>query len=725
MRKPPKHTKNSMSSKASQYLGSQRECTQCGDEKLVSEQTFALSNKLKGGWHTVCRVCQASEKSGIKQSRVPKPIIRTAGEITDIIDEMYLEALKPKPDIARLEEIVGYLGAKVRDLPDRESFMLFVDIVKPMVAGWMEPGAIHEDIIDGLMSKHRRRLIIATRYSAKSTLTGIWICWRIFREPLIKIMVISRGSKLAARMLRTVRQVFIANCPMLAHMRPDDTCLDNAEQFQVPASTKVTTGGATLTSLGMGSNLPGFRSDLTVGDDIEGPQENTTEKVLDLQEILNELHMINPKGEKVMLGTYQSEFSIYAVLADIEDRDGTPVWEEHRACMFEENPDDKDDIRSRWPGMFSDLDAKDWRKSVTERAWRLHAMLIADPKILNERPLKISNFITVDWPADKTTFYEIVEAGGSPLDLNTWAAPKGDVWFGPGDIDGAQRQYVTTIVGIDPASGLAGRDAIGLAVIGITASGHGVIRHLEGVRGPDKLGNIRRCASLIARFHANHVVVEELADGLFGETLEGQMNILGYPMAVEKITGGGMQKGRRIIETLGPPMAAGRLIMLESVAASDEGGEFTNQLTRISYDGRTGKAKDHDDIVDALAHAVANQKSSLVSSVEDNIANSRAARLSDWRGISLRYGGLGVSESDNRNSFITLGDPSVGGLPLGERLIEEDEVLSKYKTKLEFLQDRHRTMARQGASNEALHSMVLQITRVRAVVTELMEADVL
>jgi hypothetical protein len=93
---------------------------------------------------------------------------------------------------------------------------------------------------------------------------------------------------------------------MLADLVPNDDCLDNAEQFQVPQATKVVTGGATLTSLGVGSNLPGFRSDLTVGDDVEGPADDTPEKVEDLLELLNELHMINPKGEKVMLGTYQS-----------------------------------------------------------------------------------------------------------------------------------------------------------------------------------------------------------------------------------------------------------------------------------------------------------------------------------------------------------------------------------------------------------------------------------
>jgi hypothetical protein len=734
-KRPPKTSgAKKMGAEARRWVGHIRTCLECGDTKEISEQTYALSNKGKGGWHEVCRVCQGLAVSGNEALNVsgnrPQPekaLRKSGGDLQELIDDMYLEHLKPKPNMERLEEIVSHLDALVRDKPDRESFMLFVDIVKPLIAGWQDPGAIHEDIIDGLLSQGRRRLVIATRYSAKSTLASIWLAWRIFKDPLIKIMCISRGSKLAARMLRTVRRVYLENCPMLAHLVPDDSCLDNAEQFQVPQATKLTTGGATFTSLGVGSNLPGFRADLTVGDDVEGPQEDTPEKVEDLLELLNELHMINPKGEKVMLGTYQSEFSIYAKMADQEDREGTPVWENHRACMFEEDKENGD-IRSRWPGMFTDEDAMDWRKSVTERAWRLHAMLIADPSILNERPLKIGQFITVAWPPREGKFPEQVQAGGDPLPhLKTWGAPKGDVWHGPGVLGDRASNYVRTVVGIDPASGLAGRDAIGVAVVSVAATGHAVIRHLEGVRGPDKIGNIRRCAELIVSYEADHVLVEELVDGLFGETLESQLMLMGKHLMVEKVTTGGQQKGRRIIETLAPPMAAGRIVMLEQVSQSDHGGEFANQLVRISYDGRTGKAKDHDDIVDALAHAVANCKGDLTSDVPTNIAEARAQEVDKWRGISMRYGGLGIDPADKAPGAraIAVGDPMGGGGSLGERLVEEDEVLTRYEARLSALHEAYRTMARQNASTITLSHLRKQIDQVKEVVDTLKEVNVL
>jgi hypothetical protein len=714
-----------MSAVARAELGQPRECDTCAEFKLVGEKTFALLIKGRRGWHKTCRVCQGVARAeninnlSIKQQH--------AKSDTDeaLIDEMYLLHMNGRSP-ARLQTIQEELGHRVRVAAEAGnragSLNLFINIVKPMVPGWMEPGSIHEDIKAGLLSEHRRALIIATRYSAKSTLTGIYVAWEIFLDPLIKILVVSRGSKLAARMLRTVRRVLIANCPVLSHLIPSDDCLDNAEQFQVPQTLEVVTGGATLTSLGMGSNLPGFRSDLTIGDDVEGPADDTPEKVSALEEALNELHMINPKGRKIMLGTYQSEFSVYAKLADLEDEEGTPVWELHRACMFEEqeSADGKMGFHSRWQGMFTDKDALDWRRSVTLRAWRLHAMLIADASILHERPLKISDLPVLNWHAKSPEFPINVSRTAERLtQLPRWSAPKGDEWLRcePSTVLG---RFADIIMAVDPASGLAGRDAIGCAVLGITQGGIGIILHLEGVRAHDKTIARRRVAQIGMEFGASVCLVEELADGLFGETLESDFIHINYPMTVDKVTTGGQQKGRRIVESLGPPMGAGRLVILESVVRSDHGGEFVNQMVRISYDGRTGKAKDHDDIVDALAHAVARCKHSLISDVADNISEFKATELDRWANVPLRDGGLGnfdesVYDQSRRISLSGYADKS-----LAESLLEEDEVLIALTERRDRLQEVVHEDVRFGRAPEQrtvgkIKVLTRQILEIRSV----------
>jgi hypothetical protein len=728
MATPPK-TRRKINPEARAEIGLPRECDTCGEIKEVTNKTYALSKKGKRGWHTTCRVCQgvAKGEKGAKVKDIVKLPVREGHEYNTLIEEMYrLGETNRNP--ARIEEIAQELRDQVFALADagdeRGSLRLFVQIVQPLVAGWMEPGAIHDDIIDGLLSHDRRRLIIATRYSAKSTLTAIYIAWRIMLDPLVKVMVISKGAKLAARMIRTVRRVFFQNCPMLAHLVPTEDCLDNAEQFQTPASLKVTTGGATMSSFGVTSDLPGYRADITIGDDVEGPSDDTPEKVMELEEKLNEIHMINPIGEKIMLGTYQSEFSVYAVLADKVGGDGEPVWELHRCCMFEEDPDGKE-IRSRWPAMFSDADAMDWRKSVTARAWKLHAMLIADPSILNERPLKIGDLILLNASALAREFPLIIQRTQTPApDMPTWGAPKGDVWR-YGQTSGESTTYVQTVVAVDPASGLAGRDAIGVAVISITGSGYAVIRHLEGVRGPSKAHNMRRLASICRDFAGTDLVVEETEESFFGSTLEAELVLVGHPMTVNKAKHGGMKKGQRIIDALAPTMGAGRIIMLESVARSDHGGEFVTQLTKVSYDGRTGKAKDHDDIVDALAHAVNVVRGSLLSDPADNVATHRASRLDRFRGVSLRQGGLGVDHSETSMSRKQAGrnvGSGVRGQPtMGEALIAEDTVLIKLIARRDALSEVIQEDARMGKSADLyivkkVRSLTNQINELKELV---------
>tara|TARA_R110000751_G_scaffold159462_1_gene265194 strand:- start:1170 stop:3380 length:2211 start_codon:yes stop_codon:yes gene_type:complete len=732
MAKQPPKTKRKLNPVARAEIGQMRDCDRCGETKEVTNKHYATFNKGLRGWHTTCRVCQGvekAEKGAYAEQRTASDFIpESMDDLDDKINEMYMLA-ETQRNPGKTDKIAMELRELVTSTfeagHELESFRLFMRVIKPLMGGWKTPGAIHDDIIDGLLSHHRRRLIIATRYSAKSTITSIYVAWRIMLDPLLKVMVVSRGAKLSGRMLRTVRRIYFANCPMLKHLEPTEDCLDNAEQFQTPQSMAVVTGGATLSCFGITSDLPGYRSDLTIGDDVEGPKDDSPEKVGELIEKLNELHMINPTGEKIMLGTYQSEFSSYAQLAYLEDDEGEPVWEHHRACMFEEDEDGKG-IRSRWPAMFSDKDGVDWRRSVTARGWRLHAMLIADPSILNERPLKISDLLLVPWDAKAKTFPVSVARGAvEATQVPTWGAPKGDVWY-YGEPSDQKADYVQTIASIDPASGLAGRDAIGVAILSILPSGMGVIRHLEGVRGPNKAANMRRCAVILRDFGASHLVVEETAEGFFGETLENELIHLGYPMTVEKVTSGGQKKGQRIIESLAPPMGAGRLVLVESVAYSDHGGDFVTQLVKVSYDGRTGAAKDHDDIVDALAHAVAKCKGSLISDQAELMADFSSQKLEHLRFVPLRNGGLGGSDQGGRNirgGSGLHGIPSPGmegeSLSMGELLIEEDEVLTKMTARRDSLQHVVRDDVTHGRQVD--QQMVAKVKSMTAQIKELKE----
>ena len=155
---PPK-TQRKLNPTARAELGAERECDECGEVKLVDNKAYAQKNTGgKRGWSTTCRVCQGvrSKEQGAKPKQ--KTISKFGDDIGNQITEMYLLA-ETNRSPARVEEIGLALREEIRRLheagDDKRSLMLFIDVVKPLVAGWMEPGEIHEDIIDGLLSEPR------------------------------------------------------------------------------------------------------------------------------------------------------------------------------------------------------------------------------------------------------------------------------------------------------------------------------------------------------------------------------------------------------------------------------------------------------------------------------------------------------------------------------------------------------------------------------------------
>ena len=329
----------------------------------------------------------------------------------------------------------------------------------------------------------------------------------------------------------------------------------------------------------------------------------------------------------------------------------------------------------------------------------------------------------------------MIEHGGDLIhDLPTWGAPEGDVWRGPSSVGEARAQYAQIIAAVDPASGLAGRDAIGVAVLGVTPSGLGVIKRLKGVRGPDKYGNIRQCAQIIRDAGATTLYVEENKAGLFADTLESMLVMMEANVGVHKITTGNMQKGKRIIESLAPVMAAGRLIMPKEIARSDDGGEFVHQMVRVAYDGSTGKKNDADDIVDALAHAVNAVGGSLVGDRGSNIGEHRASQLENWRGISLRRGGLGehadsVGLQNRKAQGMRFVDGQSGkvddtdGIPFAERLLAEDETVLRYQAQLDTLKATIAADIQTGRGPDG--KMLARIKWLKTTIAQIQETNVL
>ena len=698
--KTPPKTRAKLDPVAQTQLGKTRTCDTCGEDREISHSTFAPSKrpgKSILGWSTTCRKCHATagakrkaaskeRHKRLQEDQADDELIARMYAIQDNLDchdelvaikeELHARIMGPLELNDELKSIDSGVPTRETLKQRKASFKLFVKVLKPLIAGWVDPGEIHDDIDAGLLSTAPKVAIIATRYSAKSTRISIYVTWRLYRNPLMKIMVLAGVTGLAKRMLKWVRTDFIGNCPLLSHMRPDTNpkCIDAAEKFTIPATVGVNIGGYSFSCFGIDSSVVGNRADETVLDDIETEDHNTPDKVAELTERMNEVTMINPRGRKTLAGTYQSEYSYYASLS-LDD-----TWEVHRAIMFADPIyDDRDNlvsVRSRWPAKFPEDAILKWRRDVTLRGWKLHVALECDPEILSERPLKISSLIVSDVNPRSEVHPLYLKPGGDKItDLRTWGAPSGDHWYGPAEIEGKPTPYITTVGFVDPAGGLIGRgDAIGLAILSATQGGQVVIRHLEGIRVRDRDLRWPTVARRMRDFNVDAGGVEENINGEVARTLEDECASIGHPMTFEQVTTGKASKGERIISLAAPPMDQGRVVILRDLIETDHGGEFVNQLVKIQYDN---KHKGHDDIADAYAHALGMLRDHLVTDRIQGVAHGMAMDPSELYDVPLRAGG--IEEGD-----------------LLDDLLQEDEFLQKLQRKLDNFIDIQRKDKRMG-----------------------------
>lgn len=643
----------SLSPTAQAHLGQPWTCETCGETKEISQKTFSPLKRSQTGWHPTCRSCQ-----GQKAQAKPKPTdeVRNepakgkpvfvsgfdahpykdtdafVAEVSGAVEELARLKGQKRPDLVRQEELLTSIKAATRMRADpagggtmtdeRTAFWTFVQaVIKPLLPAWQEPGAIHDDIVTGLMSKEKDILILASRGSAKSTFTAFYALWRLWRDPVNEtILVVSQGEGHARDMLRMVRG-FIEWSPVLEELHPEDDDPDNASSFVVgPASGKLGMS-VSFRSIGITGQVTGKRARLIILDDVETPKHDTAESIDKLRDQISEAHNVlvpDPYSRVVVLGTPQSEMSLYGRLVE----EGS--WDEHRACLFESDVfDGKEVFHSRWPDRFSPEDIESRRRKMSARLFALHWRIDISQAATNERPIKIASLPVVEIdPNSHAAPVEIRGLGDVLSGLPRGHAEADDEWHKAAEVSNDVKPYVQTIAAVDPAGGLIGKgDAIGLAVASSTAGGGVVIRKGIGVRAKTTQSAIQECARIIVSLKANKVLVEQEKDGLFATQLAGEMARRGYPVKVDPVTTGKQRKGRRIIETLAPAFASGRVFVCRDVLTDTEHGvDFVNQLTGVKYDGRGLK---HDDIVDALSYAVGSFADILSADEASIIAGAR------------------------------------------------------------------------------------------------------
>lgn len=486
-----------------------------------------------------------------------------------------------------------------------------------------DPTPVQYDIAHWLQHGPRRLVIEAFRGVGKSWVTSAFVCWLLYCNPQIKILVVS-ASKQRADDFSTFTLQLINGFSLLQHLIPGPDQRQSKIAFDVrPAKAD---HAPSVKSVGITGQIAGSRADVIVADDIEVPNNSDTQLKRDkLAEAIKEFDaVLKPGGRVIFLGTPQTEQSIYNALpergytiriwpARFPDPERREKYGGRLAPMIPELLDHGPALvgRPTDPQRFSDEDLKERELSYGRQGFALQFMLDTSLSDADRYPLKLSDLIV--YPLDPLrTATDFVWASGpqQALDLPT-VGLAGDRYHAPAWTSADFAAYEGCVMFVDPSG--RGKDETAYAVVK-QLHGRMFLASAGGFRSGYDEETLRKLL-MIAKRHSVNVILTEpnYGGGMFTQLLKGAATRY-YPVAVEDAEWSNTQKEARIIDTLEPVMMQHRLVVSPAVIEEDYNstvdypGEDVQrcrlfyQLTRITRDrGSLG----FDDRVDALAGAVA------------------------------------------------------------------------------------------------------------------------
>lgn len=491
-----------------------------------------------------------------------------------------------------------------------------------------DPSAVQYEIAEYLQHGPKRGIIQAFRGVGKSWITSAYVCWLLYCDPQLNILVVS-ASKLRADEFSTFTLRLIMEMEILAHLVPRDDQRCSKISFDVrPAHAD---HAPSVKSVGITGQLAGSRADVIVADDIEIPNNSATQTMRDkLAELVKEFDAIlKPGGRILYLGTPQTEQSLYCELerrgyqaciwpARYPDKAMVVKYGERLASTVATAADRDPSLvgHSTWPSRFPDTDLMEREASYGRSGFALQFMLDTSLSDADRYPLKLSDLIVMDVDPERAP---VTLAWGTSPELALGDLPNvgfnGDRYYRPmmiprGDVQGEWKAYDGIVMAVDPSG--RGGDETGYAVVAMLHSRLFVL-DAGGLRGGYDDSVLRTLAIIAKRHRVNKIVVEpNFGDGMFNKLLAPVINRV-HPVTIEDTERSSAQKERRIIDTLEPIMNQHRLVVDRQLVERDyksvdhlpadtaRNYRLFHQLTRITRD-RGSLAKD--DRVDALALAV-------------------------------------------------------------------------------------------------------------------------
>ncbi len=528
-------------------------------------------------------------------------------------------------------------------------FRVFLFVVWKFL-GLPEPTPIQYDIAHWLQRIYRKKgprraIIEAFRGVGKSWITVAFVCWALYRNPQLKILVVS-ASKFHADNFTTFAMRLIMEMPELEHLKPRGDQRNSKVSFDVgPATADL---APSVKSVGITGQLAGSRADLIVVDDVEVPNNSATQMMREkLAEAVKEFDAIlKPNGIVIYLGTPQTEMSLYNILpergytlriwpARYPGKDLVKYYgDKLTPKVLKELEADETLVGCPTdPQRFSDFDLLERENSYGRSGFQLQFMLNTRLSDAERYPLKLNDLIVMDCNPELAP-EKVIWASSPELIINELpnVGLGGDKYHRPMAIQGQWIPYTGSIMAIDPSG--RGSSETAYAVVKIL-NGQLFLLESGGFLGGYTDETLGKLAEIAKRQQVNRVLVESnFGDGMFMQLLKPVMAKV-YPVTMEEVKHS-VQKEKRIIDTLEPVLNQHRLIVDRRLIEQDYQStqhmpseqslryQLFYQMTRITKE--RGALAEYDRL-DVLAMAVAYWVEQMARDVDQAIADEKERRL--------------------------------------------------------------------------------------------------
>ncbi len=460
--------------------------------------------------------------------------------------------------------------------------------------------------------EYKDKMLLALRGLGKSLTAQLYVLWRLLRNQDEHILVLSGSSKRSKNFTNFCLSM-MRSVPLLQHLYPQSSQRKASDHFDVNGSKP--SDSPNMFAAGIETGLAGFRATIIVSDDIEQP---TNSRTPDARALL--IHFFNEainllisegdedkQGEVVILGTYQSQESIYKEL----EKGGYEVFiipaeypsnqdlYEHRlapylAARLKNFPDLAGTaVDERFP---EPVLAKR-RLKIGKSAYNLQYLL--NPADTDELkfPLKLRDLLVTDIDMIDNPLRYTYSSENKIKDLKHWGFVT-DSFMSPKWESEERKPFEYIAMTIDPSG--RGADETGYSIGGLL-NGKIFVLAFGGVQGGYDDETLNGLVDMAVKYKVNDIVIESnFGDGAFLHMLTPKVETRKKKIGLLEITAT-KNKENRIIDTLEPLFNQHRIIFDRQQLERDFTQKAKYSLSyQITHMSREKNCIPHDDRLDSL-----------------------------------------------------------------------------------------------------------------------------